>query len=95
MSRGCSQPLTYPGQLNSQAGSAGQPASAPTRPPVGSTWITSIPSAMRACVGSMLEALLPSPISRIDHDGNGRCDVGLVLGVGIIVSREEQPIAQE
>jgi len=50
---------------------------------------------MRACVGSMLEALPPSPISRIDHAGNGRCDVGLVLGVGIIVSREEQPIAQE
>jgi len=43
----------------------------------------------------MLEALPPSPICRIDHDGNGRCDVGLVLGVGIIVSREEQPIAQE
>jgi hypothetical protein len=50
---------------------------------------------MRACVGSMLEALPPSPICPIDHDGNGRCDVGLVLGVGIIVSREEQPIAQE
>ncbi len=43
----------------------------------------------------MLEALPPSPICPIDHDGNGRCDVGLVLGVGIIVSREEQPIAQE
>jgi hypothetical protein len=41
----------------------------------------------------MLEALPPSPISRIDHDGYGRCDVGSVLGVGIIVSREEQPIA--
>ena len=43
----------------------------------------------------MLEALPPSPICPIDDDGNGRCDVGLVLGVGIIVSREEQPIAQE
>jgi hypothetical protein len=42
----------------------------------------------------MLEALPPSRSPRI-VDGNGRCDVGLVLGVGIIVSREEQPIAQE
>ena len=43
----------------------------------------------------MLEALPPSSIPGIEHDGNGRCDVGLVLGVGIVVSREEQPIAQE